>query len=188
MPWPFPRPVSKGSGRVPNIGFGWIPDSLPAGPSLSLSVEQTEKVWWFSLLSSHLRIHFWLGDRILSTFGVKRLSWGFANELPNIEPVGFKQVGVSYYPHEPYLSQLPFLTIGAASLLFLLFTPLCFPPSSHCFPILLGSRRKGLTAQGHSLLGTACAYRNVPWACKHSQWGSGQEPLAITRQNLEKFS
>lgn len=91
LPWPFPRPVSKGSGRGPNRGFGWIPDSLPAGPSLSPSVEQTEKVWWFSLLSSHLRVHFWLGDRILSTLGVQRLSWGFANELPNIEPVGSKQ-------------------------------------------------------------------------------------------------
>lgn len=77
-PWPFLKHCSKGSGNAPGVGlFGSLAVCQP-GPARSRLLNK-QKVWWFSLLSSHLSIHFWLGNKILSTFGVKRLSWGCAN-------------------------------------------------------------------------------------------------------------
>lgn len=158
MPWPFPRPVSKGSGRGLNRGFGWIPDRLPAGPSLSPSVEHTEKVWWISLLSSHLRVLFWRGDRTLSTFGVQRLSRGFCQGITKHWACGLEASGSITLSPRALSQPITFLDNRSgfplnsfSSLHFV------FPLHPTAFPFFLGSRRKGLTAQGHSLLGTACA-------------------------------
>lgn len=161
MPWPFPRPVSKGSGRGPNRGFGWIPDSLPAGPSLSPSVNKPRSSGGFPYYPPTCEFTSGWETGYLAPWVSKGCLGVLPMNYPTLSLWARSKQSSTLSP-EPYLSQLPFLTIGAASLLIPFLHSTCFSLHPTAFPFFLGSRRKGLTAQGHSLLGTACATETFP--------------------------
>lgn len=167
--WPFPTPC-----RAPGVG-GLLPGCLPACPAGAVR-ERTGGEWFPYLPRGTC---FWLGKGILNTFGVE----GCVGVVPiNYQtPSLWLQVGVR--PHEPYLSQFPSWTAGAASSSLLL-TPLpsCSLLGLHCCPIpfCLGGADRDSCSRTLPV-GILCASEH-PLSLEALPVGGGQEALARTRQ------